>query len=59
MFGKGQDIMGLYEQKRVLVIATKVLFYTENDLLRDLPWNPKPSVTYVVSQHDSFSISSN
>jgi hypothetical protein len=28
MFGTGQDITGLYEQNRVLVVGTKVLFYT-------------------------------
>jgi len=28
LFGTGRDITGLYEQNRVLVIGTKVLFYT-------------------------------
>jgi len=28
MFGTGWDIMGLYEQNRVLTINTRVLFYT-------------------------------
>jgi hypothetical protein len=28
MLGIGWDIMGLYEQNRVLVIGTEVLFYT-------------------------------
>ena len=29
MLGTGWDIMGLYEQNRVLVIGTKVLFIRE------------------------------
>ena len=27
LFGMGRDIMGLYEQNRILMIGTKVLFY--------------------------------
>jgi hypothetical protein len=37
----GWDMMGLYEQNRVLVIDTKVLFYTQSDLLGHLAWNFK------------------
>jgi len=36
LFGTGRDIMGLHEQNRVLVIGTKVLFYTQSDLLGHL-----------------------
>ena len=39
LFGTGRDIMGLYEQNRVLIIDTKVLFYTWDDLLGHLTWN--------------------
>jgi hypothetical protein len=28
LFGAGWDVMGLYEQNKILMIGTKVLFYT-------------------------------
>ena len=36
LFGTGCDMMGLHEQNRVLMIDTKVLFYTYSDTLGHL-----------------------
>jgi len=39
LLGTGWGIMGLRERNKVLMIDTKVLFYTYSDYLGHLTWN--------------------